>query len=618
MVKDKNKFNFFVPATFEKGGKDGETMYIKGIASSEVEDTDGETLVPAGYDIVPLLNSGFLNYNHQAVKDPSAIIGEPTKAEIINNGKDLYIEGFLYKKSKLAKSTYELAQTLEENSPNRRMGFSIEGKALERDPLNPKRITKARITGVAITPCPKNPNTLMSIIKGEYSDLWVDATPDVVEVDEEDEDKEKAITAEGSVTQTESVSGGKKVFDALLAKKGLSKKATLKKSEVYGLIFDKYSDLFEDEIDKAKDIFSLIKEFNTKMSKMENTNKSEILSKAIDAAFSFIDAEMEEIQKAKDDKELEFEEDKVEDEDKKDSEESDDKKEDEGKESDDDDVEKGYKEDMSIKETPIADIKYGGIDTYLKNVVKDSLSKGLSESEVIEDLVSKGCDVDFATNLVKGCVEEMNALKANGKIDDDPEVLLPESTHSKLSPDNKFNKSEDGDLELLKSQMFDTFEKAQNRIVEGLESRFTSLATILKSQGDNLKNVIESSTLLKSENTQLKKSIADLNQKLEEYGQQSTGVRSITTSSQAVERFKTNDINKSEDGSRILSLSSMNDVQYLTDKLTTAYADVVRKGNNDPALEKAVMQLAIAKSLDDMSIRGISGTLNDLNIKISN
>src|SRR5690606_2837507 len=144
-------------------------------------------------------------------------------------------------------------------SPDRRMGFSIEGKALDRDPLNPKRITKARITGVAITASPKNPNTLMSIVKGEYSDLWVS------NVEEEEElEKKKAMTAAAGegVTQTEDVDGGKPTFDKLLEDKDLKQDTVLKKSETYSLIFSKYSDLFENDISKAKEIYKLIQDYN--------------------------------------------------------------------------------------------------------------------------------------------------------------------------------------------------------------------------------------------------------------------------------------------------------------------------------------------------------------------
>ena len=169
----KNKFNFFVPLEIEKGGEDGKLVKISGVASTDAQDSDEETLIPAGFDFGPLLKSGFFNWNHQARTTSKAICGEPTAAKIIDNGKGFFIEGVLYPNEE-GRNVVELAETLMKHSPNRRLGFSIEGQALERDILNPKRVTRARITGVAITQSPKNPNTLMNIIKGEYSEEVVE------------------------------------------------------------------------------------------------------------------------------------------------------------------------------------------------------------------------------------------------------------------------------------------------------------------------------------------------------------------------------------------------------------------------------------------------------------
>ena len=73
----------------------------------------------------------------------------------------------LYSDSQLAKDVYGLAELLQKNSKKRRLGFSIEGKVLERDPLDESKITKARLTGLAITHIPKNPATICEIMKGE-------------------------------------------------------------------------------------------------------------------------------------------------------------------------------------------------------------------------------------------------------------------------------------------------------------------------------------------------------------------------------------------------------------------------------------------------------------------
>lgn len=176
-MRNPDIFNLFIPASFEieKGGQEGEikSMRIKGIASTPDKDAQEEILEPGGFILDRLLTQGFINYNHQAKNDPSFIIGEPEVAKIIPN-KGLYLEGKLYNNSSLARSVYELGKVLEEENSDRRLGFSIEGKALERDPSNPKRITKALITGVAVTPTPVNANTIVEICKGNYEDAFVE------------------------------------------------------------------------------------------------------------------------------------------------------------------------------------------------------------------------------------------------------------------------------------------------------------------------------------------------------------------------------------------------------------------------------------------------------------
>lgn len=179
-VMVREKFNFFLPIELEKAGKDGEEMKIRGIASTADEDVQGETLLPSGFDLKRFLTQGFLNWNHTAKSDPSSIVGEPVKAEITKDNK-LYIEGVLYKDHPLAKKVWDLAKTLEKSKSNRRLGFSIEGVATERDFMNPKIVRKAEITGCAITPTPVNKNTVMEIMKGQVDSLFVDYSYDTVE-----------------------------------------------------------------------------------------------------------------------------------------------------------------------------------------------------------------------------------------------------------------------------------------------------------------------------------------------------------------------------------------------------------------------------------------------------
>lgn len=179
-------FKFWVPATIEKGipdKKTGKTAWkFKGIASTADTDTDGENLIPQGFDLSYFLSDGFVNWNHQSKNNPAAIIGEPTFAEIRPEG--MYVEAELYQNSKVAESVWELGQVLDKSSKTRKLGFSIEGKVLQKDPLNEKRITKAKITGLAITPSPKNKQTFADIIKGDISDnVWEYEETGVTETD---------------------------------------------------------------------------------------------------------------------------------------------------------------------------------------------------------------------------------------------------------------------------------------------------------------------------------------------------------------------------------------------------------------------------------------------------
>jgi len=160
-----NNFRFFVPANISKAKNSSgqEEMKIKGIASTGHKDYQDEELNPDGFDISYVVKNGYFNFGHSK-EGLSACIGQPTKAEI---GKDgLYVEGTLYNDNPIAVQTYELAKILEKNSPDRRLGFSIEGQVLLRDKFNPKKILKAKVLNIAITPNPINSNTYLEVMKG--------------------------------------------------------------------------------------------------------------------------------------------------------------------------------------------------------------------------------------------------------------------------------------------------------------------------------------------------------------------------------------------------------------------------------------------------------------------
>ena len=182
-------FNFIIPAeVIEKSYKDKDgsvkkDMYIKGIASTDDQDIEGETLEPSGYNLDVFLKNGTLNYEHLSKRSPKYIIGEPINAYIKDN--KMFLEGKLWSNSEIARDVYNKIKEMGDSGTDRRAGFSIEGKVLARDPINPKRITKALITNCAITFSPVNGNALIDIVKGTQKEDYVD-----LQYDQDTEDKD--------------------------------------------------------------------------------------------------------------------------------------------------------------------------------------------------------------------------------------------------------------------------------------------------------------------------------------------------------------------------------------------------------------------------------------------
>lgn len=298
-----------------------------GIASTSDEDTDGEFLDPNGFDLSYFKKSGTVNWHHLSKEKPEAIIGEPSKANITKKG--MYVECDLYNDSKLARQVYELGKVMEKNSKTRRLGFSIEGKVIERDPLNKNRITKARITGLAITHQPKNANTFANIIKGEMGDdpiFDIEEAPSleatggkvkilaevtvgdkVITIDSEGKVVYKALEANGSgaALKKESVEGSPKE----ISKAEVEEIKEFTKGEVYDRIF---SDFPAIEIEKAQKLFTFISKISTMANKGKKTVNDKITDEDISKAYEFLkltgDDEGEEVEKAEGEEEEEVEE----------------------------------------------------------------------------------------------------------------------------------------------------------------------------------------------------------------------------------------------------------------------------------------------------------------------
>lgn len=148
---------------FEKADREGRDRKIGGMVSTDSMDRQQEVILQEGLDFGPFLKSGWFNDNHDQATD--AVLGYPTHAELRslpNGGRGWYVEGYLLKGTERADRIFELAKALQKS--NRKLGFSVEGKILARDEKNPNIVRRAIVREVAITRCPINQDTALSVL----------------------------------------------------------------------------------------------------------------------------------------------------------------------------------------------------------------------------------------------------------------------------------------------------------------------------------------------------------------------------------------------------------------------------------------------------------------------
>lgn len=168
----KRSFNLeFEFETFEKASAvEGRERRIGGIVSTDHLDRQQEKLIQEGLDFGPFLKSGWFNDNHG--KDTGAAVGFPEIAEmrdLPDGRKGWYVEGYLLKGHTRADAIWDLATSLERSGSGRRLGYSVEGQILERDPSDPSTVRKAVVREVAITRCPVNDNTSLTTLAKSLS-----------------------------------------------------------------------------------------------------------------------------------------------------------------------------------------------------------------------------------------------------------------------------------------------------------------------------------------------------------------------------------------------------------------------------------------------------------------
>ncbi|MGB9660658.1 MAG: hypothetical protein ACPL5F_01400 [Moorellaceae bacterium] len=160
-MQEQDRFRIWIP--LQKGGeetvKGQKVPIVQGIASTEDPDLQNEIVVQEGMDLTPLLEEGYINWNH--MPGPENIIGEPLEARI-QKGPSLWIKGFLYPHVERAKAVVKLLESQEIPVSNRRLGWSVEGRVVEREG---NRVVKSIVQHLAITHEPVNPYTWAELVK---------------------------------------------------------------------------------------------------------------------------------------------------------------------------------------------------------------------------------------------------------------------------------------------------------------------------------------------------------------------------------------------------------------------------------------------------------------------
>lgn len=164
----KDDFKFVIPAEISKG-KDGEWK-VAGMASTSSVDRQGEVIVPEGIDATPIAKGkGFFNWDHD--NSPENTVGVLDSYKKGSGG--MYVEGRLFKNHTRAKAIYEIMSSLNKGDTGR-VGMSVEGKVIERDPSNPSIIRRCLIKNVALTMNPVNQDTFADIVKSMAGDAEMD------------------------------------------------------------------------------------------------------------------------------------------------------------------------------------------------------------------------------------------------------------------------------------------------------------------------------------------------------------------------------------------------------------------------------------------------------------
>jgi hypothetical protein len=260
--------NFQIDAefdVFEKSEDKEKSRKICGYVSTETLDQQGEQLIQKGLDFSYFLEKGWFNDDHG--KTTADILGYPEKINFVN-GKGWYVEGYLLKGYKKADDIWELANALKKSGDTRKLGFSVQGKIINRAG---NKVRKAFIRHVAITAWPVNPECKMEIIAKSFcnhseEEDCIKCNNECIKALTAGYETDSAKATGGDAIREQSLEGGKKKkcngdckclknnmegdINEDLDKKEIKRSLVIKKDLIKSLIERGYSDNDAEEIFK--------------------------------------------------------------------------------------------------------------------------------------------------------------------------------------------------------------------------------------------------------------------------------------------------------------------------------------------------------------------------------
>ncbi len=161
------------PSTVRKEFADVPVAKVVGLVACAGRDFQGEDIDQAGIDWDYFRKSGWINYEHQQGMENVVGYPDPDGIEdaVDSEGNPATRVTMWLILDKRGKEIYDKMKFLQKAGNTRQFGFSVEGQALERDHLNPKKITKCRIKNVAITAHPVRDTARVEMVKSLASDL---------------------------------------------------------------------------------------------------------------------------------------------------------------------------------------------------------------------------------------------------------------------------------------------------------------------------------------------------------------------------------------------------------------------------------------------------------------